>query len=347
MDHVNPDEVVAIGAAIQAAALTDAARRRAVPPAPIPAGVPSGRRVQTVPGVMRERMPTIPEGDASFDMSNRTFAKAAISAPSSPRVSSPFLAPASPSTPASSARDATRVSPLPTSAPHAKTESHAEIPSLEALVAAASSTSLPTATATSVGVPTHAEVDESSSPPETFKSPPALSIPAPFARAPSHPPTDSAPVLIDVTPRALVVETVAGFCDVVIPRNARIPCDCTRIFATVSDMQSVVRIRVAQGEDEHFAKNTFLGELELSGIRAAPRGEVSISVNFELDANGSLRVQAADTATGRETRAVLQLMGIAEEDAIAAMSRRHAGMQLAPTFANGAATNGSVRPGNG
>ena len=33
MDRMNPDEVVAIGAAIQAAALTDAARRRSIPPA--------------------------------------------------------------------------------------------------------------------------------------------------------------------------------------------------------------------------------------------------------------------------------------------------------------------------
>src|SRR5207244_13143869 len=34
MDRMNPDEVVAIGAAIQAAALTDASRRRSIPPPP-------------------------------------------------------------------------------------------------------------------------------------------------------------------------------------------------------------------------------------------------------------------------------------------------------------------------
>ena len=36
LDRINPDEVVAIGAAIQAAALTEVARRRSIPPAPVP-----------------------------------------------------------------------------------------------------------------------------------------------------------------------------------------------------------------------------------------------------------------------------------------------------------------------
>src|SRR5258706_5012965 len=40
MDRMNPDEVVAIGAAIQAAALSDAARKRSIPPPPTPFGPP-------------------------------------------------------------------------------------------------------------------------------------------------------------------------------------------------------------------------------------------------------------------------------------------------------------------
>jgi molecular chaperone DnaK len=75
------------------------------------------------------------------------------------------------------------------------------------------------------------------------------------------------PVLVDVSPHALVVETAGGYCDTVIPRNAKIPCEHTRKFATSHDMQTVAKIRVAQGEDGSFAANTYLGEVELSGIR--------------------------------------------------------------------------------
>jgi molecular chaperone DnaK len=127
-------------------------------------------------------------------------------------------------------------------------------------------------------------------------------------------PLPVAPVLVDVTPRALVVETVGGFCDTVIPRNAKIPCEHTRVFATGRDLQTLVHVRVAQGETQHFKDNMYLGELELSGLRPAPRGEVTLSVTFELDADGSLQVRAVDTVSGRETRAAMKLVAVAQTE---------------------------------
>src|SRR5690606_35629857 len=56
------------------------------------------------------------------------------------------------------------------------------------------------------------------------------------------------PLLIDVTPLTLAVETVGGYCDTVIERNTPIPCEKSRQFATVLDNQESVRVRVSQGE---------------------------------------------------------------------------------------------------
>lgn len=165
-------------------------------------------------------------------------------------------------------------------------------------------------------------------------TPAPISIPPPapgtYHSQPPVPPVFTAsmppPVLIDVTPRALVVETVGGFCDVVIPRNAKIPCERTRIFSTAQDGQQLVRVRVGQGEETAFRSNVFLGEVELTGIRAAPRGEVTVAVTFELDADGSLRVRAADTQTGAQATAQLHLAGIATDDEVTAMQRRMQGV---------------------
>jgi molecular chaperone DnaK len=132
------------------------------------------------------------------------------------------------------------------------------------------------------------------------------------------------PVLIDVTPRALVVETVGGWCDVIVQRNAKIPCERTRAFATSTDGQTVVHVRVAQGEEPHFANNTFLGQVELSGLRPAARGAVTIQVRFEVDESGTLQVFATDVSTGREAHALLQLVGIAGAESVASMRARHA-----------------------
>jgi molecular chaperone DnaK len=118
-----------------------------------------------------------------------------------------------------------------------------------------------------------------------------------------------------VTPLSLGVEVAGGYTDVLITANTPVPCDRTRIFRTASDGQVTVVVRVAQGESEKFAANTCLGDMELSGIRAAPRGDVKIEVVFEIDADGILNVRAKDLESGRETGAKMRLIGARNEAA--------------------------------
>jgi molecular chaperone DnaK len=150
---------------------------------------------------------------------------------------------------------------------------------------------------------------------------------AAFARGSAIETSDNAPLLIDVTPMSLRIETVGGYSDVLIAANSPVPCEKTRTFLTASDNQTVVFIRVAQGESSRFAENTRLGELELSGLKPGTRGAVKILVTFELDADGILNVRAKDKDTDRETNATMRLLGAstdaAEVDAMAARQARH------------------------
>jgi molecular chaperone DnaK len=133
-----------------------------------------------------------------------------------------------------------------------------------------------------------------------------------------------------VTPLSLGVETVGGFCDILIEANTPVPCDRVRAFATASAGQTAVRVRVSQGASGRFAENTFLGELELSGLAPAPRGETQIAVTFEIDADGILNVRARDVKTGMETAARIQLVGAQTEPReIEAMNARQAAHPLA------------------
>lgn len=45
--------------------------------------------------------------------------------------------------------------------------------------------------------------------------------------------------------------------------------------------------------------NNLLGKFELNGIPPSPRGVPQIEVSFDLDANGILKVSAADKGTGK------------------------------------------------
>lgn len=135
--------------------------------------------------------------------------------------------------------------------------------------------------------------------------------------------------MIDVTPLSLAVETVGGFCDLLIEANTPVPCDRTRNFSTASDGQTTVRVRVAQGESQRFSDNTFLGELELSGIPAAGRGQAQVAVTFEIDVDGILNVRARETKSGRETKARIQLVGAQTDPAdLEAMRARQAAHPL-------------------
>ncbi|MFO0663170.1 MAG: Hsp70 family protein [Polyangiaceae bacterium] len=175
---------------------------------------------------------------------------------------------------------------------------------------------------------------------KTISIAPSSLMPAPPAPYPPSPDVTrqmaafaSAPVLVDVTPRALVVETAGGFTDVLIPRNARIPCDRTRFFSTARDGQTSVRIRVAQGESPRFGDNTFLGELWLTEIPPAPRGALTLDVTFELDEGGTLQVRAKDQATGASTHAVMQLVGGTRESQVPPMMDRVANLPVRGGYA--------------
>jgi molecular chaperone DnaK len=131
-----------------------------------------------------------------------------------------------------------------------------------------------------------------------------------------------APILLDVTPQSLRIETVGGFTEVVIERNAAIPVEQSRMFTTSQDFQQAVRAKVCQGESRRLQENQELGTVELSGLNPGPRGKTQIEVSFVLDADGTLRVRARDVRTGSEQNIRINLVGAVEEDEIARMQER-------------------------
>ncbi len=127
--------------------------------------------------------------------------------------------------------------------------------------------------------------------------------------APPPPPRAAAPLLIDVTPHSLGVETVGGFMDAIITRNSAVPCRSTRSFATSVDSQETVRLSILEGESRYAPENRQLGELVLFDLRPAPRGAVQIDVSFEINADGMLNVTARDTTTNQIQQTRLSLAG--------------------------------------
>jgi molecular chaperone DnaK len=104
-------------------------------------------------------------------------------------------------------------------------------------------------------------------------------------------------LLLDVTPHALGIMTQGNVFEELIPQNTTVPTHRAKIFTTSRDNQTAVKIIVLQGEHSTASENELLGEFILDGIRRAPRGQVEIEVNFEINADGIVSVHARDLET--------------------------------------------------
>lgn len=122
-------------------------------------------------------------------------------------------------------------------------------------------------------------------------------------------------LLLDVTPLTLGIETMGGVMTPLISRNTTVPTKKSQVFSTAADNQSAVTIHVLQGERPMAKDNKSLGQFNLDGIPAAPRGVPQIQVEFSLDANSILTVSAKDLGTGKEQKITIQDNGnLSKED---------------------------------
>lgn len=121
-------------------------------------------------------------------------------------------------------------------------------------------------------------------------------------------------LLLDVTPLTLGIETMGGLMDSIIPRNSKIPTKAGRQYTTSIDGQVNMKIAVYQGERDLVKENRKLAEFDLKNIPAMPAGLPKVDVNFILNADGILKVEAIELRSGvRQQVEVKPQYGLTDE----------------------------------
>jgi molecular chaperone DnaK len=122
-------------------------------------------------------------------------------------------------------------------------------------------------------------------------------------------------VLLDVTPHTLGIMVVGGYFEDLISQNSTVPTAQSKIFTTVREHQTAVKILVMQGESRRAEENELLGEFILTGLRRAPAGEVEVEVTFEINADGIVSVSAKDLETGKaQSITVTSTSGLTDDE---------------------------------
>jgi molecular chaperone HscA len=107
---------------------------------------------------------------------------------------------------------------------------------------------------------------------------------------------------------------MGGLMDVIIARNSKVPTKAGRQYTTSIDGQVNMKISVYQGERDLVKENRKLAEFDLKGIPAMPAGLPKVDINFLLNADGILTVQAIELRSGvKQEIDVVPSYGLSDE----------------------------------
>ncbi|MBN1430990.1 MAG: Hsp70 family protein [Anaerolineae bacterium] len=116
-------------------------------------------------------------------------------------------------------------------------------------------------------------------------------------------------ILVDVAPYSLGIAIaditpfglVPGRFKRLIPRNSTIPLTRKEVFYPLHPDQKAVQIEVYQGESSLVSENILLGDFLFEDLKPVEKdGSPAVTVQFDIDVNGVLNVQAVDRGSGKE-----------------------------------------------
>ncbi|RRR71243.1 MAG: heat-shock protein Hsp70 [Candidatus Viridilinea halotolerans] len=123
-------------------------------------------------------------------------------------------------------------------------------------------------------------------------------------------------ILVDVTPHSLGIEVaefdlqgrpIPDHYSVIIPRNTTVPTTRADTYHCLYPSQSIINLKIYQGEHAIASRNTLLGEFRFDELKPEAVGvPPSIVVQFDFDMNGIVNVSAVDKGSGKKVQTTVR-----------------------------------------
>ncbi|AYH00658.1 molecular chaperone HscC [Pectobacterium parmentieri] len=145
-------------------------------------------------------------------------------------------------------------------------------------------------------------------------------------------------ILTDVMPFSLGVEVAkrhagqieSGFFLPLIERNTFLPVSKMETVNTVENNQTMVLLKIYQGEGRRVQDNVFLGEMQVE-VPPRPAGEIELDVRFTYTLDGLLEVECCNKDSPTVSRLVIEkIPGQMSEEQIAASLQKLIDLKLHP-----------------
>jgi molecular chaperone DnaK (HSP70) len=98
-------------------------------------------------------------------------------------------------------------------------------------------------------------------------------------------------ILTESLPLSIGIDTTNNLMCKLLPKNTLIPCSSKKYFTTSEDNQTLIEIKLYQGERDDIRDNFFLGSFIMDNLDPEPQGKIVIIVNISVTTDGLITVE--------------------------------------------------------
>jgi molecular chaperone DnaK (HSP70) len=121
--------------------------------------------------------------------------------------------------------------------------------------------------------------------------------------------------ITEVSSHNIGIELLTGAMSVIIPKGTPLPCKLGQTYNTAEDNQRAIAVNVYEGNNEMVKDNILLSNsLAIRDLPAIPAGQAKMSVEFEIDLNGILKMRATDLSNEKNQISAVLDMAIQQAD---------------------------------